>query len=49
MKFGTEVVLEKGKDLEWDLTQYPQPWGTGCVKGVWGSLDPQPCILAKTC
>ena len=36
-KFGTEVVLKGGKVLGGVLTRYPNPLGTGCVKGVRGA------------
>ena len=36
-KFGTEVVLERGKVLGGVSTRYPHPPGTGCVKGVRGA------------
>ena len=36
-KFGTQVVLEEGKDLGGVSTRYPHPPGTGCVKGVRGA------------
>ena len=38
MKFGTEVVLERGRILGGGgFNLIPQPLGAGCVKGVPGA------------
>ena len=47
MKFGTEVVLEGGKVLGGGLDLVPSTPRYRVRKGVWGPLEPQPCILAK--